>query len=172
MLLLCYLLGYIRDSAGAHSYYGSNATISKDLGIAPRTLQRRLKDLSEIGYIEVIINNYSERHIYVNYERIFSNLTKILVPEYDSLTNINMCAEVVQYFISKNYLENTKIEQYATFLRMKYLTELSKNKIPDALEFLYRTLADELKLNYAFVEDGYREARQKRIAEINKSITA
>lgn len=172
IFLLCYLMGYIRDMEGSHSYFGSNATLSKDLGVTVRTIQRRLKELSNVGFIALVIDNYSERNIYINYEKIFSEITKILYPEYNSLKNIEMCRKVVEDFISHNLLEKTKKKEYILFLRMEYLKELSKNKISNPIEFLYATLAAKLNYNFEFVRRYCEEAKFAYIKELNEGTTA
>ena len=168
IILLCYLMGYIREASGFQSYFGSNATLSKDLGTTVRSVQRRLKDLCKVGFIVSVIDNYSERHIYINYERIFAEITKIVMPDdFNSKANIDLCRKVVDDFIFNNFLEKTKLKEYTLFLRVKGLTELAKNKKLNLLEFLYQTLAAELKMSFEFVRSIYEKARLAYIKDIN-----
>ena len=167
IFLLCYLMGYIREASGFQSYFGSNATMSKDLGTTVRSVQRRLKDLCKVGFIVSVIDNYSDRHIYINYERIFAEITKIVMPDFNSKANIDLCRKVVDDFIFNNFLEKTKLKEYTLFLRIKCLTELAKNKKLNLLEFLYQALAAELKMSFEFVRPIYENAKLEYIKSIN-----
>lgn len=167
IFLLCYLMGYIKDTEGSHSYFGSNATLSKDLGVEVRTIQRRLKKLSDVGFIVSVIDNYSDRNIYINYEKIFSEITKVVNPEYDAYQNIVLCNNVVENFISRNFLEKTKSREYTLYLRLQYLLELSKKKITEPLKFLYETLAMKLGMDFDTVRYDYEKARIEYIKKIN-----
>ena len=169
VLLLCYMMGYIRDTEGSHSFFGSNATLSKHLGVTVRTIQRRLQDLSDVGFIELVIDNYSERNIYINYERIFTEITRILDPKFNSYENILMCRSVVENFISRNLLEKTRLKECTMYLRVQYLFGLSKDFIKNPLEFLYKTLAEKLGLDFEMVRCDYEKARTDYIKKINES---
>ena len=74
IFLLCYLMGYVQDKCGADSYYGSNNTLSNDLGVSVRTIQRRLKALSDVGFIKTSIDDSSYRNIYINFEKIMMEI--------------------------------------------------------------------------------------------------
>ena len=167
IFLLCYLMGYIRDTEGSHSYFGSNATFSKDLGVTVRTIQRRLKELSDVGFIVSVIDNYSERNIYINYEKIFAEITKVIDPKFNSYENILLCHSVVENFILRNFLEKTKLKEYTMYLRLQYLLEISKKNISDSLKFLYETLAMKLGIDFEMIRYDYEKAKMEYIRKIN-----
>ena len=167
IFLLCYLMGYIRDTEGSHSYFGSNATLSKDLGVTVRTIQRRLKELSDVGFIVSVIDNYSERNIYINYEKIFAEITKVIDPKFNSYENILLCHSVVENFILRNFLEKTKLKEYTMYLRLQYLLEISKKNISDSLKFLYETLAMKLGIDFEMIRYDYEKAKMEYIRKIN-----
>ena len=170
IFLLCYLMGYIRDTEGSHSYFGSNATLSKDLGVTVRTIQRRLKELSDVGFIVSVIDNYSERNIYINYEKIFAEITKVIDPKFNSYENILLCRSVVESFILRNFLEKTKLKEYTMYLRIQYLIEISKKKIADPLRFLYETLAVKLGIDFEMIRYDYEKAKMEYIRKINTAL--
>lgn len=51
IILLSYLMGYIKDVSASESFWGSNNTLASDIGVSSRTIQRWLKDLEDTGFI-------------------------------------------------------------------------------------------------------------------------
>lgn len=168
IFLLCYLMGYVQDKCGAHSYYGSNATLSKDLGVSVRTIQRRLKALADVGFIKTCVDDSSYRNIYINFEKIMLEISRALKPECDFETVFRFCHGTVLCFVSRNLLEKAQILEYTSYLRMQYLLEISRNPVKEPIRFLFTTLAECLKLDFALVKDDCEKARSSYIKTMNE----
>lgn len=167
IFLLCYIMGYVQDKCGSDSYYGSNKTLSKDLGVGVRTLQRRIKDLADVGFIRSCIDDGSNRCIFVNFARIMTEITKIVYKDYDGARVSRWCYSVAQSFSDKNLLEKSQVKSYTMYLLMQYLIELAKNPILEPVRFLYTTLAVQLKIDYSKVESDCERMRESYIREVN-----
>ncbi len=167
IFLLCYLMGYIQDKCGADSYYGSNQTLSSDLGTSVRTVQRRLKDLADVGFIKTCIDDSSYRNIYINFEKIMLEISKIINPTCDFNLIFDYCHATALCFSYLNLLEKNHVENYASYLRMQYLLELSKNPITEPIRFIFKTLSENLKIDYSLVEAKCEAAREAYIKSVN-----
>lgn len=168
IFLLCYLMGYVQDKCGADSYYGSNSTLSNDLGVSVRTIQRRLKELADVGFVKTCVDDSSYRIIYINFEKIMLEISKTLNIKYDFETVFRFCHDTVMCFVNSNLLEKTQILEYTSYLRMQYLLEISKNPVKEPIRFLFTTLANCLKLDFALVKDDCENARSLYIKSINE----
>lgn len=168
IFLLCYLMGYVQDKSGADSYYGSNKTLSNDLGVSVRTIQRRLSALAEVGFIKTSIDDSSYRHIYINFEKIMLEISKVLKIKCDFETVFRFCYGTVVCFVSKNLLEKAQICTYTSYLRMQYLLEISRTPVNEPIRFLFTRLAECLKLDFALVEDECEKARTAYIKTVNE----
>lgn len=168
IFLLCYLMGYVQDKSGADSYYGSNKTLSNDLGVSVRTIQRRLKALADVGFIKTSVDDSSYRHIYINFEKIMLEFSKLLKLKYDFETIFRFCYGTVMCFVNSNLLEKAQICTYTSYLRMQYLLEISRNPINEPIRFLFARLAECLKLDFALVKEDCEKARSAYIKTVNE----
>ena len=109
------------------------------------------------------------RRILANYEKVFAEITKLLNPEFNSYENILMCRSVVESFISRNLLEKTRLKECTMYLRVQYLFGLSEDTIKNPLEFMYKTLAEKLDLDFEMVRYDYEKARMDYIKKVNES---
>jgi hypothetical protein len=171
IFLLCYLIGYVQDKSGADSYYGSNKTLSNDLGVSVRTIQRRLRALVDVGFIKTSIDDSSYRHIYINFEKIMLEFSKLLKLKCDFETVFRFCRGTALCFASKNLLEKAQICTYTSYLRMQYLLEISRNPVNEPIRFLFARLAECLKLDFALVKDDCEKARSSYIETMNAKTT-
>ena len=168
VFLLCYLMGYVQDKCGADSYYGSNKTLSNDLGVSVRTIQRRLSALAEVGFIMTSIDDSSYRHIYINFEKIMLEISKVLKLKYDFDMVFRFCHGTALCFASKNLLEKAQILEYTSYLRIQYLLEVSRNPVKEPIRFLFARLAECLKLDFTSVEEECEKARLSYIKTGNE----
>lgn len=167
IFLLCYLMGYVQDKSGSERYYGSNRTLSKDLGTSVRTIQRRLKDLSDVGFIITTIDDCSYRNIYINFEKIMLEISKEVGLEYDFEMIFRFCKGTAECFASNNLLEKSQISTYASYLKMQYLLEISRNPVTEPIRFLFGRLAECLEIDFSLVKEKCEMARTAYIKLAN-----
>lgn len=168
IFLLCYLMGYVQDKLGSHSYYGSNNTLSNDLGVSVRTIQRRLKALVDVGFIKTCVDDLSYRNIYINFEKIMLEISRVIKPECDFELVFRFCYGTAVCFASKNLLEKAQICTYTSYLRMQYLLEISRSPVNEPIRFLFTKLSECLELDFALVEDECEKARTAYIKKVNE----
>ena len=51
IILLSYLMGYIKDVSASESFWGSNNTLASDIGVSSRTIKRCFKYLQYTVFI-------------------------------------------------------------------------------------------------------------------------
>lgn len=155
VILLSYIMGFVKEASGFDSFFGSNATLANDLGVDSRTIQRWLRSLEDVGFIKVIIQFNTERRIYVNFVNIINSINRSLGIKIDDKKVEQACGIVTQAFIQKNFLEQDKFEYYRDYLigqcNIRYCL---KNEID--IKYLFSLMIDELDLKWNDLEEYYK----------------
>ena len=168
IILLSYLMGYIKDSSGSETFWGSNKTVATDLGVSDRTIQRWLRELEKTGFIKTVIDNNSERYIYVNFSKILSEIYKCINNDFDDELIEKACKLTTLCFIQKGHLETTCLNSYTQTLYKKYLCESAKNEITDAIKYLFGILCSMLSVEWSQMEEMYKAAKSRYIELVNQ----
>lgn len=168
IILLSYLMGYVKDSRGSETFWGSNNTIASDLGVCDRTVQRWLRELEKIGFVKTIIQNKSERYIYVNFSKILTEIYKCINDEFDDEMLEKACELTTLCCIKKGVLESTRLEIHSQTLYNKYLHDVIKNDIPDTIKYLFETSCSMLEIKMEQLEDYYNAAKARYIELVNR----
>lgn len=166
IVLLAYIMGYITDKLGSEYFWGANSTIAKDLGVCVRTIQRRLKVLKDVGFIETDIEDCNARCIYVNFMRIKAEILSVTDAGYQPNLLVNSCKFFVQYFVKENWVEHYRQSEYAQQLLDEYLSAAGKAEIPDMFDFLFEKTVEILGIR----PEEYAEKRMPLRQEYIKSI--
>ena len=168
IILLSYLMGYVKDSSGSETFWGSNKTIASDLGVSDRTVQRWLRELEGVDFIKKIIENNSERYIYINFTKILTEIYKCIDDDFDEELTEKACKLTCLCFTKAGYLETTKATYYEQLLYNNYICKLAEKEIIDIMKYLFETLCSLLKVEWEQMEEMYKAAKSRYIAITNQ----
>lgn len=168
IILLSYLMGYVKDSSGYETFWGSNKTIASDLGVCDRTVQRWLRELESIGFIKKIIENHSERYIYINFTKILTELYKCIDDEFDEELIEKACQLTALCFVKAGHLESTKLTYYSQLLYNNYICKVAEIEIEDTIKHLFTVLCSVLKIEWEQMEAMYKAAKSRYIEIVNQ----
>lgn len=168
ILLLSYLMGYVKDGCGSESFWGSNKTIATDLGVCSRTIQRRLKDLEIVGFIETTLEHNCERHVYINFTNILTEVYEKADDKFDRDDTMRACGLAVVRFAENNWLEVAKGQQYIQLLYNRCLLKLAKENISDMMRYVFEELCSLQDIEWKIVEEEYKSAKQRYIEIVNE----
>lgn len=165
IILLSYLMGYIKDVSASESFWGSNNTLASDIGVSSRTIQRWLKDLEDTGFIKIVIERNTDRYIYVNFGNIISQINRAVGIEINSTKVEKACKLVVEAFIRENHLERDKQDYYIKYLieqcEIQYCISNDIN-----IKYLFEILAEKLDLEWKDIEGFYKPVNHFYIERI------
>ena len=168
IVLLCYLMGYIKNGIDSESFWGSNNTIAKDLKVSTRTIQRRLKELESADMIRTIIDNYCERHIYVNFQKIWLEIVTMTLKKYDTGAVAYGARLTVEYFVRKNLLERRQSMLYLDALLQEFVQQLGEEETNDVMKFFFKHMISALELKWNDFEKDFPSVKQQYIAKANE----
>lgn len=169
IILLSYLIGYIKAGPGSECFWGSNSTIAKDLKVSVRTIQRRLKDLEDADLIRTTINNYCERQVYVNFQKIWFEIAAMTLKNRD-MGAVEFGARLTtECFVQKNLLERWQFGKYVNELLWEFIQHLGEEETDDVMKFFFDHMISALGLRWYEVERDFLATKQHYIAKANIS---
>ena len=161
-------MGYVKDSSGSQTFWGSNKTIASDLGVSDRTVQRWLRELESTDFIKKIIENNSERYIYINFTKILTEIYKCIDDDFDEELIEKACKLTALCFAKAGYLETTKLTHYEQLLYNNFICKVVEKEITDIIKYLFEILCQLLNVTWEQMEEMYKAAKARYIAIVNQ----
>lgn len=170
IVLLSYIMGFITEASGFGSFFGSNATLANDIGVDSRTIQRWLRNLEDVGFIKTTLEFNTDRRIYVNFGNIIDCINRAVGLEVNDNALDKTCGIVVQAFIQKNYLEQSKFEYYKRYLIKQCNIQLCLKKEIN-MKYLFSLMIEELDLDWVELEEYFKKINHYYIENVaNKNL--